>query len=396
MLDPLMSAVASQRVEIPAGELCVQQLTWDELRSRRPEYEALLSRSEADPLFHSFDWLDLWWLHFGRPSEGDELMVLAVEHSGRLCAVLPTIRHVAVTRGRLKYRASAVLGNLPVPSRGIPTEYTTIVAEPGFERLALPLLLRRWAALCRDRELSIGWTHVKDLWIDSLRDARARAWEVVREIDPKEAYSVNLRDGFNQYLAMLSVNARRSMFNLRRKLELSIGLSFHSIDGADALNALDRMNALHALRWTKPAFSSATLDFHRQLIGRLPTSQVKFSELRSRDEVISVLYDVRKDGRQYNLQMGFDPKATPNASLGIIHLGFAIEEAASAGVEHYDFLGGEGMQSDYKRRYANGHVRLCTVQHLRGPILNAALIARNLSQRLIDTLRKRARTTNLA
>jgi CelD/BcsL family acetyltransferase involved in cellulose biosynthesis len=375
MSGQLEKVAGSGTNEMSSHEPVVRQLSWDELRSRRPEYEALLSRSAADPLFHSFDWLELWWLHFGRPADGERLVVLAVEQDGRLMAALPIIQHVVVERGPLKYRASTVLGNLPTGQRGVPTEYTTVTAEAGDERKALRLILKRWATSCSDREISIGWTKAQELWAESLRGSRTHAWEVVRALDPKEAYAVDLRNGFKSYTAALSGNARRSMFNLRRKLETSAGLSFRSVDPTEALASLDRMNALHALRWKKPAFGDS-LEFHRELIGRLRHGcEVKFSELLVRENVVSVLYDIRRNGRQYNIQMGFDPEAFPNTSLGIIHLGYAIEEAACSGVEYYDFLGGEGMMSDYKRRYANVPVRLYTVQHLRGPTLNLALVA---------------------
>lgn len=368
------SRIAGWAVASQAGDQMVRDITLDELRSRRAEYASLLARSHADPLFHSLDWLELWWTHFGRPSEGEELVVTVVEEAGALRAALPIIRHVPVRRGPLRYRASSVLGNYPPGGRGIPSEYTTIVAEPGFETRGIEVILKHWVALCDDREISIGWTHARDLWCESLRSSRKRGWETVRSIDPKNAYAVDLRQGIESYKAGLSANARRSIFNVRRKLEAAEKLSFIPIEQSKAVDSLERMNRLHALRWGKPAFSADSLEFHKALIERLGAlSEIRFSEVRAGDKVVSVLYDIRRCGRQYNLQMGFDPKAFPNASLGIIHLGYAIEEAASAGVEFYDFLGGEGMLSDYKSRYANAQTQLWTVQYFRGPLVNLAL-----------------------
>jgi CelD/BcsL family acetyltransferase involved in cellulose biosynthesis len=385
MSEQLENAATGDRSASLTDGVSIRQLSWDELRSRRPEYESLLSLSEADPLFNSFDWLELWWQHFGRPSEGEELVVLAVEQQGHLRATLPIVQHVAVKRGPLKYRASAVLGNLPTGQRGVPTEYSNVIAEPRYTRQALCLLLKHWTASCRDREISIGWTKATQLWTESLQASRTHAWEAVRATDPKNAYAVDLRKGFEAYLATLSGNARRSMFNLRRKLEKTAGLCFRSVSPTDVPASLERLNALHALRWKRPAFVDS-LEFHNELIGRLQRGgEVKFSELAVGDKIVSVLYDIRRNGRQYNLQMGFDPEAFPSTSLGIIHLGFAIEEAASSGAQFYDFLGGEGMMSDYKRRYANMPEILSTVQHLRGPVLNLGLTFRKAAM----TLRRR-------
>ena len=65
--------------------------------------------------------------------------------------------------------------------------------------------------------------------------------------------------------------------------------------------------------------------------------------------MVSVLYDVRKGARQYNIKMGFDPNFSSQVSLGLIHLGYAMERAAERGVASYDFLAGPGRTSDFKR-----------------------------------------------
>jgi CelD/BcsL family acetyltransferase involved in cellulose biosynthesis len=352
----------------------VRPLTLEEFRSRRKEYETLLASSAADPLFHSFDWLELWWIHFGQPDAGEQLRILAAERDGRLAGVLPVVQNLRAKKGLLRYRSSAVLGNMRGISRGVPTEYTTVVAEPGDEQSVLSACLKCWHTGCRDREISAGWCVDPGLWVRSIREVRAHSWEHVRITDPITAYGVDLRQGFAAYRSNLSANARRSMFNLRTKLVETIGLTFRMLDPADSLAALDRMNELHALRWKSPAFTGSRLAFHRDLITRLGAAgELAFSEMHADGRLVSVLYDIRCRGRQYNIQMGFDAAAIPNGSPGVIHLGFAIEEAAASGVAHYDFLAGQGLQSDYKRRYANSQLELGTVQHLRGPALNLAM-----------------------
>jgi CelD/BcsL family acetyltransferase involved in cellulose biosynthesis len=87
--------------------------------------------------------------------------------------------------------------------------------------------------------------------------------------------------------------------------------------------------------------------------------------------VVSVLYDIRKGARQYNISMGFDPSFGARFSLGLIHLGYAMEAAAERQVSIYDFLAGPGQHSDYKSHLSQARRNLSCVQVLRGHVLPA-------------------------
>src|SRR5207248_866653 len=132
------------------------------------------------------------------------------------------------------------------------------------------------------------------------------------------------------------------------------------------------LNRLHQLRWSRPAFTGKRLAFHRTLASRLAThAELAFSRLRVGGDVVSVLYDIRKGARQYNIKMAFDPAFSSRVSLGLIHLGYATENAADHGITSYDFLAGPGRASDYKRHLSQSRRALSCVQMLRGRILPA-------------------------
>jgi CelD/BcsL family acetyltransferase involved in cellulose biosynthesis len=82
-----------------------------------------------------------------------------------------------------------------------------------------------------------------------------------------------------------------------------------------------------------------------------------------------VLYDIRREQRQYNLKMGFDPAFSAQVSLGLLHLGYAMEAAAAEQIRIYDFLAGPGRTSDYKRHLSQVRRELSCVQILRGRLL---------------------------
>jgi CelD/BcsL family acetyltransferase involved in cellulose biosynthesis len=155
---------------------------------------------------------------------------------------------------------------------------------------------------------------------------------------------------------------------------------------ADALPmAFETLNRLHALRWGYPAFAGDRLRFHLDFAQTLAVSgELVMSSLRMGTRVVSMLYDVRRGARQYNLKMGFDPAAERGFSLGLIHFGYALEAAAGAGVATYDFLAGSGRRTDFKAHLAQLHEPLATVQLVRGPLLRSLYRWYDSARRMLD------------
>ena len=84
-----------------------------------------------------------------------------------------------------------------------------------------------------------------------------------------------------------------------------------------------------------------------------------------------MLYDIRKGTRQYNIKMAFDPDFSPQVSLGLMHLGFAMETASEERIGSYDFLAGPGRTSDFKRLLSQKRLELSCVQMLRGAMVTS-------------------------
>jgi CelD/BcsL family acetyltransferase involved in cellulose biosynthesis len=160
------------------------------------------------------------------------------------------------------------------------------------------------------------------------------------------------------------------VWNLRRRLEGHGSFRLEQVDSDEIAASLAELNYLHQLRWNKPAFSGKRLAFHVDLARHLAdTAELALSRLRVGKEVVSVLYDIRKGVRQYNIKMAFDPNFSGRLSLGLIHLGYAMESAADRGVRVYDFLAGPGQKNDYKRHLGQTRCELSSVQVLRGAVL---------------------------
>jgi len=249
------------------------------------------------------------------------------------------------------------------------SEYLDVIAIPAetdsVRRACAQALLREraWS------EWVIGFTDAGQQWCEAFGRVNG-AQQYVRDLDPLVSYQADLSQGFGEYLRSLGQSTRRSLWNLRRRLAQQGTVSFEQLSVAEPASDLGDLNRLHQLRWQRPAFAGAGLDFHTRLAARMASrGELALSRLRVGGQVVSVLYDIRKGARQYNISMGFDPAFSRRVSLGLIHLGHAMEAAAEGGVSTYDFLAGFGKRSDYKRHLSQSRRNLSSVQVLRGHVL---------------------------
>lgn len=346
----------------------------------KPVWQKILEDAGSSSPFLEWDWLSLWWQHFGaRESESAHLCV-AFDNDSPIGA-LPVVVGPA-RRGRiLNLRSVQVMGNRLYDSRNIFSEYLDIAASPAREAAARAVITGVIHKHFQPDEFVIGWTSQVSPWVRALGEVPASH---VRIASRERTYQADLSRGFGAYAASLGGSTRRSVVNLRARLECRGPVHVGTPGSTEqALLALDELNRLHALRWGKPAFSGSALNFHRDLIRAwLPSGRIAITQLLSGERCISVCYDLRLGPTQYNIQLGFDAAFEPKASPGLIHLGHAMEMAAAQGVRTYDFLAGKGRTSDYKQHLASTSHEVCTVQMLRGPFLSRLY-------RMVDRLRHR-------
>ena len=334
------------------------------------EWNALLARSDADPLFMSWGWLTHWWQCYGdrlaRPPH-----ILALYRAQTLVGLAP-FYYRRVRRGGLLAHSAQLIGLSWRDPGPLVSQYLDVIAAPqdsGSVRDACLQVLLEESAW---QELVIGLTVAGPQWRLSLAAREPSSRHYAREPDCSVSYQADLAGGFHAYLDRLSQSTRRSMWNLRRRLEMHGGVRLELVAAHEVAVGFDELNRLHQLRWNKPAFSGTRLAFHLDLARRLATAgELALSRLRVGSEVVSVLYDIRKGTRQYNIKMAFDPRFDFRLSLGVMHLGYAMEAAAERGVTVYDFLAGHGQKNDYKRHLGQTRRSLSCVQVLRGRLLPA-------------------------
>jgi CelD/BcsL family acetyltransferase involved in cellulose biosynthesis len=332
-------------------------------------WNQLLARSNADALFLSWEWLTLWWRHFGEALSA-AADILAFYRGSELVGIAPLYRRRVVRSGLVPTSSVQLIGVSWRDPGTMISEYLDVVAAAGesdaVRRACVQILLqeRAWS------EWVIGFTAAGRQWCEAFCWINSAQQQYVRELDAMVSYQADLSGGFAAYLRTLGQSTRRSVWGLRRRLAAQEKVTFELLPAEQIDSGFVDLNRLHQLRWQRPAFSGAALEFHIRLAHRLASrGELAVSRLRVGGEVVSVLYDIRKGARQYNIKLGFNPSFSRKVSLGLVHLGYAMEAAADRQVRTYDLLAGSGQRSDYKRHLSQAHRSLSCVQVLRGPLL---------------------------
>jgi len=365
----VIDAVTLERERGAVGALTLERWSREEWLAREGAWNALIARAASDPLFLSWEWQTSWWRHFG-DELGQEPHILAFSRGAELVGLAPLYRRRVLRSGFLPARSVQLIGLSWREPGPLISEYLDVIA-PACELEAV-----REACLCTLlgevdwTEFVIGLTLTGAQWRSALARVAPEAEPYVREVDRTVSYHADLGAGFAAYLRDLHQSTRRSLWHLRPRLTSHGPVRFEMLRGEDIDAGFADLNRLHRLRWRKPAFAGRRLQFHLELARRLAErGELALSRLRVGGRTVSVLYDIRKRGRQYNIKMAFDPGLSRRISLGLLHFGYAMEAAAEQHIATYDFLAGPGRTSDFKRLLAQTRHPLSSVQLLRGPVL---------------------------
>jgi CelD/BcsL family acetyltransferase involved in cellulose biosynthesis len=345
--------------------LQVRPWTDQEFLAARDDWQRLLALADADPLFMSWDWLTCWWRHHAAPLDG-QLRVLAVYSAGALCGLAPFYLHRRSHRGVFHARRLELLGNAWRDSGCVFSEYLDVIAAPA-ARAAVCGALRDWLHADAQWDVLV----LCNVRVISLAAQRAHAgadFGYLRLAETMTAWSVGLPGSFEAFAAGLSSNTRRKALHQRDKLADAACVS---IPPGRRAATLTRLEELVARRWNRALAADPRTRFHADLVERSEAGEVRLTELRSGDECVSVMLNVRVSGTEYYLQSGFDAAYARGLSPGYLHLGYAIEAACHDRVQRFDFLAGRGLHRDYKRDFCAQAVPLQTFQLVRKPSLRA-------------------------
>lgn len=368
-----------------AEDLVVRRLDPERTWQDRERWEALLARSDADPLFMGWAWQSAWWETWG-DDLGLTAYPLGIFDGDRLLGLAPLFLYDRRVMGRPR-RELHFTGNAWRISPTVRTEYVDLIADRAHASAVRGAFLS-YLGQRRDWDQLIVPDHVTEQSTADLGRVPGLP-PVVRTME--SGVVIDATGSFQVWLERLGRNTRLKAYNRRRYLEQRTNVALY--DESDHARALDLLNALHVGRWDRPCFEGRSLQFHHRMLARLPSSaRVQFSMLELGGTVRSVLYDLTLGGRMYNVQAAFDENYDRKVSLGTLHLGHAVERAfTDPSVKAYDLLAGSGKNTQYKKHFRGSEVHFGTYQLIRSePVRSTFEVFQRLPKRPRDVLRRLA------
>ena len=315
-----------------------------------PTWRALEERASA-PYFLSWGWIENW------------LASLPARHRPHLAVMIDRGNIVAACfvsrRAMLRHHA--------LPCRTI---FVNTTGVDRFDELTIehnrllrvpdgPTLLELITFLPHD------WDEVLVPAVDASELAPGAAVEIVREVASPFIDLAKVRAA-GDYVSLLGAATRAQIRRARRAAGELVVERARDLD--EAFDIYDELVALHQDSWAargQPgAFADPWFDrFHRNLIAkRFGAGEIELLRVSGSAGTIGCLYNFRyrDDIAFYQSGLRYDPDR--RAKPGYLCHAVAIEQAANAGYQTYDFLGGDAR---YKHDLATDETHLVWVRARR-------------------------------
>ena len=319
-----------------------------ELNAFRGVWQSLLAQTPEASFFHSLEWLEVYWRHYG---ESQTLRVLVVAEGDRVTGILP----LAICNERTKVGAVRLL---TYPLGGWSSFYGAIGPDPaGTLRAGFDYL----------RSTRRNWDVLELRWIKQRPEEHDLAERALREAgfeaetkEFEQVAMIDLTGTWDEYWSRTKAHERSNIRRGERKLQGLGKLTHvrHRPQGEAAADADPRWDLFEACQfvagksWQGNADDGTTLSneavsaFYRDSHLAATQAGVVYSSLLQLDGQAVAFSDCYQYRRYvYVLKVGFDP-ALSHAGVGKILLARTIEQSFALGDRTID-LGPESLH--YKR-----------------------------------------------
>ncbi len=326
-----------------------------------PEYFSL---AHCPGLFRSYSWLYAWKTIWGNAPEIDvciegNLNQSAYSYKQNIKRIIPVVTAFPLgvsTSAAPSIRSEYFL--LPEKFNNDSVDaaktYLNAIANAKWDQFYIPDVLAESADLLALKQA-----------------ASLQQWGFVIA-DKNTTYGIDVSNHtFPAYLASLGSNTRLKFYNRRKNLAALGHLEIQNV-WPNKTRFIELINSFHERRWGKPCYQGKNAAFICLLLDELVKEGhgVDLSVMTMDKQPISVVLDITVNGRVYNLQSGYVEDFAKGISLGTLHFGYQIEAAfKSEQIDFYDFMAGNGKNSNYKASLANKTAQFNTVILVRSPIL---------------------------
>lgn len=202
--------------------------------------------------------------------------------------------------------------------------------------------------------------------------------------DTAISYAVRLQENnFDNYLKHIGSNTRLKLFNKRKKLYAIGEISRRNL-WPDVDSFIRILNEFHMQRWDKPCYQGRNLKQITTFLQNIVQAGGKpdLSVIYCNGKPVSAVLDLYYRQRIYNIQSGYIEKFQDGISLGTLHLGLQIENAFATDAIYYDFMAGNGKNSNYKQSLATHNVQFASLMLVQSPLLKSLYCINDRLQRM--------------
>jgi CelD/BcsL family acetyltransferase involved in cellulose biosynthesis len=315
--------------------------SWDELEQFRPAWNQLLEADNAAAIFLTPEWLHAWWNAYGG---GHEIRSLAFISEGELIGLAP----MYLEKSRRGLRTLRFIGSASGDSDAL-----NLIVKPGAEDLVVRTIIE-YLRDCREWDICSLETLPAESAVTAALQATIE-YERWMTSSLRHPHSfIELPATWDEYLKKLQPNFRPLLTRYPKRLQSRYQVRISRCeDPADLGPALERLFALHQMRWSTRgeagAFSvAARRSFYAEMSRAfLERGWLEFSSLALGHEIAATQFCFRYRDTVSLLQEGFDPRYTED-KVGYALRAHVLQRLMGEGVRCYDFLGGD---DSYKLKF---------------------------------------------
>ncbi len=325
--------------------------TRNELIDLADQWNDLLTESQANSIFLTWEWLSTW-LEAVYP-EAPLLVAAAYDENHQLVGIAPFYVCSMRAMNVVSLKCLRILGECQAGA-----EYGDLIVHPRCEKavieaIATRLLEARNQWDCMYVTSVADWTGGRDRWKQLF--AKLNAYEMWQ---PIEYSAITLPDTHEEYLKSLTGKARRGTARFARRLSEVGTLDYRLCQTQEALpKDLSTLYDLHRCRWQELGQEGSfarrpkLVEFNNKFSPvALERGWLRLYTLDVAGKSAASVYSLMYNGKGYGLQCGFDPAVD---GAGRVLWGELIRQTIEEGATEYDFLGG-----GYKyKRYLGGDSR---------------------------------------
>ncbi len=326
--------------------------TVDDLYAHQEEWRKLLSQSEDDHLFQTYEWMITWLESFwnNRP-----LKFLFVRDDTELVALMPLVldeKGELWCRGSLVFPANDHTPRSDILYRGDP--------RPAIEAIADHLARSQPSV-----KLVLKKIRRSSAFVSMLKSINEKHHFLERHEDSTISPVLYLQGDFDSYLKSKPKHFSRELKRKQRKLERAGKTQVRIItSGSDCESALDEIFEIERHSWKEQAgtaFSETVGEsyLYREFARRCARQNwLRLFMLHIDENPVAYIYGVAYKNELYALKTSYNQEYRALAP-GIVLFGHAIRDAFTQGFGAFDFL---GQPSKWKESFATDvrrHVDIC-------------------------------------